>query len=345
MPHRQPHELRFAVVVNGNARGVTDDLVSVLDEILVAGDLYVSRTLEEGREIAKRIVEKRYDVVLTGGGDGTFVQMVTWITEDARALGVPRPGFGFLRLGTGNALAWVLGATSGGTRGVLVDIARARRAGAKGSLRLIDVAGKLAPFAGIGVDGMAVQDFESVKSRFERIPFLGPRATGGLAYVVSIGGVSMPKVLMQPTVNVRIVNEGSPTAVLGADGKPRGPLVPHGQTLFEGPVRSCIFSTIPFWGFGAKVFPLADPRGDRFHLRAVNIDSVAVARNLRGIWNGTYRSPDVAELLVERVAIELEKPVPLEVAGDAAGSFTRLPVALHDEPVRVVDFFHAIKHA
>lgn len=340
MPARAPHELRFAVVVNGNARGVTEDLVSVLDEILVAGDLYVSRTLEEGREIAKRIVEKRYDVVLTGGGDGTFVQMVTWITEDARALGVTRPGFGFLRLGTGNALAWVLGATSGGTRGVLVDIARARRAGAKGSLRLIDVAGKLAPFAGIGVDGMAVQDFEAVKSRLEKLPLLGPRTTGGLAYVISIGGVSMPKVLMQPTVHVRIVNDGAPTAKLGLDGKPLGKLVPRGGTLFEGPVRSCIFSTIPFWGFGAKVFPHADPRGDKIHLRAVNIDSVAVARNLRGIWNGTYRSPDVTELLVDRAILELEKPVPLEVAGDAAGSFTRLPIALHDEPVRVVDFFH-----
>lgn len=345
MPNRPPHELRFAVVVNGNARGVTEDLVSVLDEILVAGDLYVSRTLEEGREIAKRIVDKHYDVVLTGGGDGTFVQMVTWITEDARALGVARPGFGFLRLGTGNALAWVLGATSGGTRGVLVDIARARRAGAQGSLRLIDVAGKLAPFAGIGVDGMAVQDFEAMKSRLEKLPMLGARTTGGLAYVLSIGGVSMPKVLMQPTVNVRIVNDGAPTARLDANGTPTSPLVPSGQTLFEAPVRSCIFSTIPFWGFGAKVFPLANPRGDKFHLRAVNIDSLAVARNLRGIWNGTYRSRDVAEFMVERVVLEFEKPVPLEVAGDAAGSFTRLPLALHDEPVRVVDFFHPVKHA
>lgn len=343
MPNRPAHELRFAVVVNGNARGVTDDLVAVLDEILVAGDLYVSRTLEEGREIARRIVEKRYDVVLTGGGDGTFVQMVTWITEDARALGVARPGFGFLRLGTGNALAWVLGATSGGTRGVLVDIARARRAGAKGSLRLIDVAGKLAPFAGIGVDGMAVSDFEAMKSRLERLPLLGPRTTGGLAYVLSIGGVSMPKVLMQPTVRVRIVNDGAKTARLDRTSAPSGRLVPRGETLFEGDVRSCIFSTIPYWGFGARVFPLADPRGDRFHLRAVNIDSVAVVRNLRSIWDGTYRSEDVAEFLVEAAVLEFEKPVPLEIAGDAAGSFTRLPLALHDEPVRVVDFFHPVK--
>ena len=64
---------------------------------------------------------------------------------------------------------------------------------------------------------------------------------------------------------------------LDANGQPAGPLVGKGGTLFEGSVRSCLFSTIPFWGFGARVFPHADPRGDRFNLRLVNLDSVDVA--------------------------------------------------------------------
>ena len=101
---------RVAVVVNGNAKQVTDELVEMLDQIVRSGDLFVSRSLEEGHEIAQTIVDRGYPTVLTGGGDGTFTQMVTWVTEHAERTGKPRPRFGLLKLGTGNALAWVVGA-------------------------------------------------------------------------------------------------------------------------------------------------------------------------------------------------------------------------------------------
>src|SRR5690606_31675790 len=70
---------RVAVVVNGRAKQVTEDLVETLDQIVQSGDLFVSRSLQEGQDIARVIVERGYPTVLTGGGDGTFVQMVSWI--------------------------------------------------------------------------------------------------------------------------------------------------------------------------------------------------------------------------------------------------------------------------
>ncbi|MCA9615376.1 MAG: hypothetical protein KC586_21620, partial [Myxococcales bacterium] len=79
------------MVVNGNAKRVTDDLVEILDQIVRSGDLFVSRSLEEGQEIAKRIVDRGYPTVLTGGGDGTFTQMVTWIVREAQARGIEPP--------------------------------------------------------------------------------------------------------------------------------------------------------------------------------------------------------------------------------------------------------------
>ena len=106
---------RVAVVVNGNARQVTGELVAVLDQIVQTGDLFVSRSLEEGRDIADTIVDRGYRTVLTGGGDGTFSQVVTWVRSAAERTGQPEPRFGMLRLGTGNALAWVLGSEN--TRG------------------------------------------------------------------------------------------------------------------------------------------------------------------------------------------------------------------------------------
>src|SRR6187397_1417486 len=98
---------RVAVVVNGNAKQVTEELVETLDQIVQSGDLFVSRSLQEGKEIARLIVERGYPTVLTGGGDGTFVQMVSWIAKVAEETGRTMPRFGLLKLGTGNAMAWV----------------------------------------------------------------------------------------------------------------------------------------------------------------------------------------------------------------------------------------------
>src|SRR6187551_1716426 len=105
-----PQDPRIAVVVNGNAKSVTEEVISTLHQILLGGDLFVSRSLDDARHIAHTIVSRGYGTVLTGGGDGTFTVMVTEVVRAARARGAPTPRFGLLKLGTGNALAWVVGA-------------------------------------------------------------------------------------------------------------------------------------------------------------------------------------------------------------------------------------------
>ncbi|MFM2417022.1 MAG: hypothetical protein RL385_1745, partial [Pseudomonadota bacterium] len=84
-------ERNVAVVVNGRARRVTQDIVESLDQILQSGDLYVSRNLEEAQKIAQTIVDRRYRTVLTAGGDGTFVHMVTLIVHAAKERGLAPP--------------------------------------------------------------------------------------------------------------------------------------------------------------------------------------------------------------------------------------------------------------
>ncbi|HMR80018.1 MAG TPA: hypothetical protein PKD61_33145, partial [Polyangiaceae bacterium] len=61
---------RIAVVVNGNAKSVTDEVISTLDQILLGGDLFVSRQLEDSSDIAKTLLSRGYGTGLTGGGDG-----------------------------------------------------------------------------------------------------------------------------------------------------------------------------------------------------------------------------------------------------------------------------------
>src|SRR6188768_658264 len=63
---------RIAVVVNGNAKSVTEEVISTLHQILMGGDLFVSRSLDDARHIARTIVTRGYVTLLTGGGDVTF---------------------------------------------------------------------------------------------------------------------------------------------------------------------------------------------------------------------------------------------------------------------------------
>src|SRR4051812_31759283 len=100
-----PIEQRIAVVVNGNAKNATADVISTLDQILNGGDLFVSRKLSDARHIAKTLVARGYGTVLTGGGDGTFTVMVTEVVHEARRAGRPLPRFGLLKPGTGDFLA------------------------------------------------------------------------------------------------------------------------------------------------------------------------------------------------------------------------------------------------
>src|SRR5262245_32741862 len=60
---------RIAVVVNGNAKSVTAEVIETLDQILDSGDLFVSRRVEESEAIARTLVERGYGTILTGGGD------------------------------------------------------------------------------------------------------------------------------------------------------------------------------------------------------------------------------------------------------------------------------------
>ena len=351
------HRDRVAVVINGNAKEVTSELVDVLDQIIASGDLFVSRSLEEGHAIAQQIVERGYPTVLTGGGDGTFSQMVTWIVHACQAEGRPWPRFGLLRLGTGNALAWVLGAQKS-RRGVVADIARLRTEGGHRDLRLLEVRrdappggsagapaedteseGVLAPFAGIGVDALALGHFHEVRDRMRKIPFMRRIGTGELSYFLAIAGKTLPAVLVKPHVHARVINTGAPAFRIGPNGQPEGRPIEAGEVLYEGKARAVTFSSIPYWGFGSRIFPFADDREDRFNLRIVNLESLDVALHIRAIWNGTYRTPRLIDYLVDAVRIESDEDLPVQIGGDAAGTSRIVNARLFPEPIPVVDYY------
>ena len=286
---------RIAVVLNGNARQVTDELVESFDQLVGSGDLFLSRSLDEAQGIALEIVEAGYPVVLTGGGDGTFVQMVTAITKEARGRNQEPPRFGLLKLGTGNSLAWALGAGTS-HKGVIADLKRLRHDSAHRDFRLIEVQDLLTPFAGAGFDALGLKHFHEVRSIVRHLPWVGKRASGAVSYAISIPTLTIPELALRPRMEVRIVNRGAAER-LDRDGRPCGPAIEKGEVIFEGACIAALVSTIPYWGFGARVFPFAEDRpADRFCLRVVATNPLQIAAHMLSAWKGTYRHENLIDV-------------------------------------------------
>ncbi len=338
-PSVPPPSDRVAVVVNGNAKSVNDEVISTLDQILLGGDLFVPRRLEDAQDIAQTLVSRGYGTVLTGGGDGTFTVMVTEVVRAARRQGKLPPRFGLLKLGTGNALAWVVGASQAKGRGLAADIQRLREDAGSREVRLIEVEGFIAPFCGFGVDAVVLSDYQQVKSQLSKTP-LKPVAAGPLGYAVASVTRSIPSYFFRRVAHCRVINDGADAYRMGAKGSVMGPPIPSGEIIYEGPARIAALSTIPYYGFGFRMFPYAEERSDRMHLRVSTITPVPFVRNFKAIWRGEYDNPALLfDYLVEAVSIEMDPPTVFQIGGDPRGERARVKAVLSTQPIRLVDFY------
>ena len=328
---------RVAVVVNGNARSVTSEVISTLDQILLGGDLFVSRRLEEGPELARTIINRGYGTVLTGGGDGTFTTVLTDVVREARRQSKPIPRFGFLKLGTGNALAWVVGASGSKRRGLAVDIERLREDAGSRPVRFIEVEDLIAPFAGFGVDAVVLQDYELVKKKLMKTARAAAWRRGPSVTLIATVTRSIPSYFFRQVPHCRIVNDGGDAYRVGPKGSIVGTPIPKGETIYEGPARIAAVSTIPYYGFGLRAFPFAEERPDRMSLRISTITPIPFVRNFRGIWKGEYES-DVFlfDYLVDAITFEFDPPTPFQIGGDSRGERAKVRAVLSPTTIRSV---------
>jgi diacylglycerol kinase family enzyme len=329
------------VVVNGNAKSVTDDVISMLDQILRGTDLFVSHSLAEAKEIAATVVERGYGTVLTGGGDGTFTVMVTEVVKAADSTNRPRPRFGYLKLGTGNALAHVVGAS--GSRGLAADIRRLKEEAGSRRIGLVEVDGLLTPFCGFGADAAVLQDYQQVKDSLRHTP-LRPLAAGPLSYAVAVLTRTLPSSFLRRMPHCRVTNLGAEVLRLGKQGRAVGKPIAKGEIVYEGPARLVGVSTIPYYGYGLRMFPYAEERPDRMSLRISSMGPTDFVLNVKAVWRGEYQNPsNMFDYLVEEVNIEMDPSTPFQVGGDLMDTRSSARVKLSERPIRLVDFLRAAK--
>ncbi|WP_242394037.1 diacylglycerol/lipid kinase family protein [Anaeromyxobacter oryzisoli] len=327
-----------AVLLNANAKQVNPGVRQALSCVVPHEHLFLSRSADEATAIAEEVVARRYRTVFTGGGDGTFVSWVNRILESAERRATRPPRFGVLALGTGNAVAEMVGATPRRhvedlTRYVRGEVDRVRR------LDLLTCDGRRTPFAGVGVDAAVLNDYNWVKGRLADTP-LRCLGVGGCGYGLAVALRSVPRALMEHGPSYcEIVNVGRPAWRLDARGNRIGRPIGPGELLHAGPTMLAAASTVPYYGLGLKAFPFAEKAPGMMQLRVVTeIGVPTLLLNLGRIWSGEFSHDGLLDFHAERVALHFERPVPLQIGGDAEGWREDLAFGVAERPVEIVDF-------
>ncbi len=330
---------KVAILLNGRAKSVTADVIqTVRDGFFMSGKVFVSHELAEVPGIVSTILAEGYDTVLTGGGDGTFTitisEMVAQLKERSPLRAIQLPRFGLLKLGTGNALAWMVGASRLGQKGHQLRKLPSRTT----RIRLVETEGIYAPFSGAGADAQILSDYAAHKSLVKDtlLTSLGSGLTG---YALAGMTRSLPHFIAQSSVNVQIINKGQPAYRISRDGiDEQSPIEAEG-VLYEGPMRLCGFGTIPYYGFKMKMFPYALSHPERMHLRVTSMGPLSFLTNLRSIWRGDYEDEGkLHDFLVERVSIKLSHQTPVQIGGDPHGACETLDTRVSPFEVELLNF-------
>lgn len=320
-----PTRTKVAVILNGNAKAVDDRLVSDLRGLLQDEALYVSQTLEQSKFIARHIVNQGFDVVLCGGGDGTFTQVIT----DIMALTPQKvPAFGILRLGTGNAMAEVLGSGERGLRGLAADLRAARDPARRGPMSLLRSEGKLSPFVGVGIDAMILEDYLSTRRLLK--PVLGKAFNGPLGYALAIASRTTWRLCTKPLPRITIRNEGAAAYRVDLRGRRLGKSIPRGGIIYQGPVTMAGASTIPYYGFRCKLFPQADKLSGRFQLRVGMASPSTMLSQVPAVFRGDFSSEQMWDYACAAISIHCEEGTPFQIGGDLQGTRHEIQIGIEE---------------
>jgi diacylglycerol kinase family enzyme len=344
-------EPRVAVLLNANARKVSDKVIRSLSHVVPDDDIFLSRSELDCHRIVQKVLDQRYSTVFLGGGDGTFLGFVN---EFARQVEhrrnkllptPPMPRFGVLRLGTGNSMASVVNASPIKGEGFLDDVLRARANEIPGTRRvdLLSVEGKRAQFAGLGLDARLLNDYLTLKTRFGQGP-LKNFLTGPGGYFSSIVMKTIPFGLTNSFWFECEVYNGKkgPAHRIGPQGQVTGEPIAPGELIHRGLLMMAATSTIPFYGYDFKMFPYAGQRRGMFQLRLAAVSTPSILANLPKAWRGKWSHPNLWDFHAEEVVLKFSRPMPLQIGGDAEGYREEVTIGMSSESVELVDFSGAV---
>ena len=315
--------MRAVAIVNGNARGLRGRLRARLETALPSGVRFTD-SLDDARTTIRAEIRRGVDLIVLGGGDGTVVMGLTLIGEACRGMARPEPAIAILRMGSGNAIADTLGAGDD----QVDELERlSRGAGTRRSVPLIEVLGVRAPFVGMGVDAQLLEDQAAVGRVVDLVPGARRFVGGTTRYALSVALRSVPRFATATRPHAIVTNLGAHAIEMGREG-PSGRQVPAGDTIWTGACTLVAGATIPFFGFGLKMFAFATTTPGKFHLRCGDAGLFEIMRSAPAAFRGEYFSDHVRDFMCDRVAIELDRETAIEAGGELLGRRTRVELAL-----------------
>jgi diacylglycerol kinase family enzyme len=327
--------VRAVAIVNGNARRLGRRLRGELERAL-PGRVRLTGSLDDARTAIRAEIRRGVDMIVLGGGDGTVVMGLTLVAEACRGYGRPEPAIGILRLGSGNAIADTVGASNDAAE----DLGKLGRGlGAWRKVPMIEVLGVRAPFVGMGVDALLLEDQETVGRFVDRVPVARRLLGSTTRYALSVALRSVPRFATGARPHAVVTNLGAPAIEMSAAG-PTGREQRAGHEIWRGACTLVAGATIPFFGFGLKMFAFANTRSGRFHLRCGDAGLFEIMRNTRAAFRGEYFSDHVTDFLCERVSIELDQESAIEAGGELLGRRRHVELAI-GSPVTLVALHRA----
>ena len=343
---------RVALLLNRNARLVTDKLALSLEHLVGRDNFFYSKSLEEAEAFCRELVQRGYGTIVCGGGDGTMIRAVNlarryikeanaWRTERFERYAEPQtllgaPRFALLPLGTGNGLRRLVGAGDP-TEDLrhLIDFAPRRIL----ELPMIEDDSECFVFGGMGYDSVLLNDYDWLKQRTHN-PLLKPMMHSVLGYFAALLSRTLPRVLAgkNPPVEARIVTDEMAYYVDPRRGD-RVAEVAAGTVLFDGLASNIAMSTSSFYGYNFKMFPFAGLLPGYMQLRVAQIGALRCLAHLPGLWLGHYRNPKlIFDFLVKKIRIELCTAYPFQHSGDDKGPRDHLNLRIAEDTLKLVDF-------
>jgi diacylglycerol kinase family enzyme len=329
----------LAILLNGNAKRVTKKVKDAFEGLVPPEDLFFSTSLRDSRTIARTVVDRRYGTILTGGGDGTFSTFLSHIYTYMDQAGISdyRPRYGVLRLGTGNALAATFGASTFNRDNLARELYYAANGAAIKEMKLLEIEGRRTPFAGLGLDAMILNDYNTVKEMMHGTP-LQSTSKGFVGYWIGLLSMGIPRYLFDKIPEAVIVNEGGDAWQVDTEGRRMGPVMRRGDVIFKGPVRMVSGSKVPFYGFELRMFPFAMINDDKFHLRVQNASAFEILGYLPSVWKGQYSSGHLFDYMADNVSVYLSMPAPFQIGGDGEGWRSYVRFSLAGDAIPMIDF-------
>jgi diacylglycerol kinase family enzyme len=353
LPKQQPDPSRIAVLINRNARRVTDDVVRGAERVVGSDHVFVSRSLDEAEAMSREIVQRGYGTIVCGGGDGTLSNAVNlvyryveeandWRMERYRRFGeaqnlIANPRFAFLKLGTGNGISGVVG--SGNPLDDLKTIAN-YLPGRTHQIPLIEMDGERFFFAGVGYDSLILDDYNHLKARAKNwlLKALMQNVTG---YLAALLFRTVPRLVFGTGERLegRVTTLGRAYYIDPRRGDAVVEIEP-GTTLFEGRATIMSCGTTPFFGYGFRMYPFAQMMPGMMQLRVGSTGPLRGLASIGSLWQGSFRHPSsMWDFFVENIRVELDHPFPFQHSGDAQGLRDRLDLKVADDNLELVDLY------